>query len=90
MTRAKSLGLVVCGTVVVGAMAWARAAVTQESVNLDRTVIRSPIHGIVIDRDVDVGQTLAAAMQPPVLFRIATNLAHVQMQVASTNRMSPG
>ena len=59
----------------------ARAAVNQASVNLDRTVIRSPIDGIVIDRDVDVGQTLAAAMQAPVLFRIATDLAHVQVQV---------
>ena len=59
----------------------ARAALNQASVNLDRTVIRSPIDGIVIDRDVDVGQTLAAAMQAPVLFRIATDLAHVQVHV---------
>jgi HlyD family secretion protein len=59
----------------------ARAAVNQASVSLDRTVIRSPIDGIVIDRDVDVGQTLAAAMQAPVLFRIATDLAHAQVQV---------
>jgi HlyD family secretion protein len=59
----------------------ARAAVDQASVNLDRTVIRSPIDGIVIDRDVEVGQTLAAVTQAPVLFRIATNLAHVQVQV---------
>ena len=59
----------------------ARAVVDQASVNLDRTVIRSPIDGIVIDRDVDVGQTLASAIQAPVLFRIATDLAHVQVQV---------
>ena len=59
----------------------ARAVVDQASVNLDRTVIRSPIDGIVVDRDVDVGQTLASAIQAPVLFRIATDLAHVQVQV---------
>jgi len=59
----------------------AQAAVAQASVNLDRTVIRSPIDGVVVDRDVDVGQTLAAAMQAPVLFRIATDLAHIQVQV---------
>jgi HlyD family secretion protein len=59
----------------------ARAAVEQASVNLDHTIIRSPIDGIVVDREVDVGQTLAAVVQAPVLFRIATDLAHVQVQV---------
>ena len=59
----------------------ARAGVDQASANLAHTVIRSPIDGIVIDRDFDVGQTVAAAMQAPVLFRIATPLAHVQVQV---------
>jgi len=58
----------------------ASAAVEQASVNLDHTMIRSPIDGIVVDRDVDVGQTLAATMQAPVLFRIAADLAHVQVQ----------
>ena len=59
----------------------ARAIVDQASVNLDRTVIHSPIDGIVVDRDIDVGQTLASALQAPVLFRIATDLAHVQVKV---------
>lgn len=63
------------------AVTQARAAVAQAAANLDHTVIRSPIDGIVIDRDVDVGQTLAASMQSPVLFRIASNLSHVQVQV---------
>ena len=49
--------------------------------NLDRTVIRSPIDGIVVDRTVEVGQTLAVSMQAPVLFRIATDLSQVQVQV---------
>ncbi len=41
------------------AVAQAKAAVDQAAVNLDHTIIRSPIDGIVVDRSVDVGQTLA-------------------------------
>ena len=59
----------------------ARAAVDQAAVNLAHTIIRSPIDGTVIDRDVDVGQTLAASIQSPVLFRIADDLKHIQVQV---------
>lgn len=76
------------------AVTQARAAVTQAAANLDHTVIRSPIDGIVIDRDVDVGQTLAASMQSPVLFRIASNLSHVQVQVdideSDVDGLTPG
>jgi HlyD family secretion protein len=64
-----------------GEIAQAHAAVDQASVNLDHTVIRSPIDGIVVDREVDVGQTVAAAIQAPVLFRIASGLEQVQVQV---------
>ena len=53
----------------------ARALVTQAQVNLDHTVIRSPIEGIVVDRTVEVGQTLAVSLQAPVLFRIALDLS---------------
>jgi HlyD family secretion protein len=59
----------------------ARAAVDQASVNAQHTVIRSPVDGIVIERRVDVGQTLAASVQSPVLFRIAANLERLQVQV---------
>ena len=59
----------------------AQAALDQASVNLEHTIIRSPIDGIVIDRDVDVGQTLAASMTSPVLFRIAADLTRMQVQV---------
>ena len=59
----------------------ARAAVEQASVNLEHTIIRSPVDGIVIERSVDVGQTLAASMQSPVLFRIAANIERLQVQV---------
>jgi HlyD family secretion protein len=59
----------------------ARAAVDQAAVNVEHAVIRSPIDGIVIDREVDVGQTLAASIQSPVLFRIAADLKKMQVQV---------
>lgn len=58
-----------------------KAALDQASVDLDRTVIHSPIDGIVLARNVDVGQTVAAAVQAPVLFSIATELTHLQVQV---------
>ncbi len=48
----------------------AQAAVTEARVNLDRTVIRSPIDGVVIGRQVDVGQTIAAAVNAPILFTV--------------------
>jgi HlyD family secretion protein len=63
------------------AIVQAGAAVEQAEVNVEHTVIRSPIDGIVIDREVDVGQTLAATVQSPVLFRIATDLTRMQVQV---------
>jgi HlyD family secretion protein len=62
-------------------VAQAQAALDQATVNLEHTVIRSPIEGIVVDRSVDVGQTLAASVQAPVLFRIAADLTHMQVQV---------
>ena len=59
----------------------ARAAVDQATVNLEHTIIRSPVDGIVIERSVDIGQTLAATVQSPVLFRIAANIERLQVQV---------
>ena len=51
-------------------IAAARAVVTEARVRLDRTIIRSPIDGVVIGRHVDVGQTIAASVQAPILFTI--------------------
>jgi HlyD family secretion protein len=62
-------------------VAQAKAAVDQAALNVEHTIIRAPIDGIVIDRDVDVGQTLAASVQSPVLFRIAADLTRMQVQV---------
>jgi len=62
----------------------AAAAVNQAAVNLDHTIISiisSPIDGVVIARSIDVGQTVAAAVQAPVLFTIADDLRRVQVEV---------
>jgi HlyD family secretion protein len=50
------------------------AAVKQVQTNLDYTVIKSPVDGVVIDRKVDPGQTVAATYQTPELFRVAPDL----------------
>lgn len=49
--------------------------------DLDKAVIRSPINGIVLDRNVDPGQTVAASLQAPVLFTIAGDLSQMQLLV---------
>lgn len=48
-------------------------------VDLDRTIIRSPIDGVVISRDIDEGQTVAASLQAPTLFTIAADLKKMQV-----------
>ncbi len=60
----------------------ARAALSQSQVNLQKTVITSPIDGIVISRSVDVGQTVAASLQAPTLFTIAADLRQMQLQAS--------
>ena len=53
------------------ALTQASAALKQQETNLTYTTIRSPIDGVVISRDVQVGQTVAASLQAPKLFTIA-------------------
>ena len=55
------------------------AALQQAQVDLDHTFIRAPVDGIVISRNVDVGQTVAASLQAPVLFTIAQDLSQMQV-----------
>ena len=62
-----------------GALAQARAALSQAQVNLAYTRIVSPTDGVVISRNVDVGQTVAASLQAPTLFVIAQDLAKMQV-----------
>ena len=57
----------------------AKAAVEEAEVNLSKTVITSPIDGVVTARNVDVGQTVAASLQAPVLFIIAADLGQMQV-----------
>ena len=55
------------------------AAVKRAQVDLDRCSIRAPIDGIVISRAIDVGQTVAASLNAPVLFTIANDLTKMQI-----------
>jgi HlyD family secretion protein len=55
------------------------AAVEVARTNLDHTIIRSPIDGIVVARNVDVGQTVAASLQAPTIFTIAQDLTKMQL-----------
>lgn len=77
-----------------GAVAQASAAQHQAEVNLAYTTIVSPIDGVVISRDVDVGQTVAAAMQAPTLFTIAQDLTKMQVDTsvaeADVGKLQPG
>jgi HlyD family secretion protein len=57
----------------------ARASLTQAEVNLEKTRVFAPIDGIVVSRDVDVGQTVAASMQAPTLFSIAADLTRMRV-----------
>jgi HlyD family secretion protein len=59
--------------------AQASASVELASVNLDKTVIRAPIDGTIVSRNVDVGQTVAASLQAPTLFLIANDLTRMQV-----------
>ena len=62
------------------AVAQAEAVLQREQVNLDYTRILAPIDGVVISRDVDVGQTVAASLQAPTLFTIAQDLTRMQVE----------
>jgi len=79
----------------------ARALVTQKSAaasiartNLYHTVIRSPINGTVVARNVDVGQTVAASLQAPTLFTIAQDLTkmrvYAKVDESDVGEMRPG
>ncbi len=56
-----------------------RAALQQEETNLRYTRILSPVDGVVISRNVDIGQTVAASFQTPTLFSIAQDLTQMQI-----------
>ncbi len=57
----------------------AKAALQAAELDLEHTTIRAPVNGIVVSRSVDVGQTVAASLQAPVLFLIAQDLTQMQV-----------
>jgi len=81
-------------TQVQAAVTQSEASVNQSQVNRDHTVILAPIDGIVTQRSVDVGQTVAASMQAPTLFVIAADLTEMQVNAnideADVGRIRPG
>ena len=63
-------------------VAQVKSQLDREKTNLSYTIIRSPIDGIVIDRKIDVGQTVAASFSTPTLFQIARNLQEMQIDTS--------
>ncbi len=59
----------------------ARATLRTNETDLTKASIRSPIDGVVLQRKVEPGQTVAASLQAPVLFTLAENLAQMELQV---------
>jgi len=60
----------------------AKAELEQSELNLERTHIRSPVNGVVIHRNVEQGQTVAAELQAPTLFVIAQDLRAMQLELS--------
>lgn len=60
-------------------IAQAKAELAHDRANLNYTIIRSPVSGVVVARQVDIGQTVAASFQTPELFKIAQDLSKMQI-----------
>ena len=63
------------------AVSQAQATLEANETDLSKTVIRSPINGIVLNRSVEPGQTVAASFQAPVLFTLAEDLTQMELHV---------
>ncbi len=59
-----------------------QGALQQAQADLKHTIIRAPVDGVVVSRQVDVGQTVAASLQAPVLFTIAQDLTKMQVDTS--------
>lgn len=59
-----------------------RGSLQQAQTNLNYSTIRSPVDGIVVSRNIDVGQTVAASFQTPTLFTIAQDLTKMQIETS--------
>src|SRR3954468_20101813 len=71
------------------AVTQSQASLQQANVNLEHTIIQAPIDGLVISRNVDVGQTVNAGMNAPTLFILAADLTKMQV-VASLDESDVG
>ena len=75
-------------------IAQSQASLRQNEVNLEHSVITAPIDGLVISRNVDRGQTVAASMQAPTLFVLAADLTKMQvvanLDESDVGRIRPG
>lgn len=58
------------------------AALENAKIDLEHTIIRSPVKGVVISREVDLGQTVIARLQSPTLFTIAQDLSEMQVDTS--------
>jgi len=63
------------------AVSQAQATLSASETDLSKSIIRSPVNGIVLNRSVEPGQTVAASMTTPVLFTLAEDLAKMELQV---------
>lgn len=63
-------------------LALSKASHAKDATNKNYSIIKSPVSGVIIDRQIDVGQTVAASFQTPTLFKIAQDLR--QMQIDSS------
>jgi HlyD family secretion protein len=59
-----------------------KAQLTRDQTNYGYSIIKSPVAGVVVDRVVDVGQTVAASLQTPTLFKIAQDLSKMQIDTS--------
>ena len=75
-------------------VAQAEAQIRQDRANRDFSVIRSPVSGVVISRQIDIGQTVAASFNTPTLFQIARDLTQMQIEAsvaeADIAKVKPG
>jgi HlyD family secretion protein len=66
----------------IAAVAQAKAGVDTARINVDYCTIKSPVKGVIIDRQVNVGQTVVSSLSAPSLFIIASDLNHIQVWVS--------
>jgi HlyD family secretion protein len=64
------------------AVAQAKASLDTAQINLDYCTIKSPVNGVIVDRQVNVGQTVVSSLSTPNLFIIATDLKRIQAWVS--------